>query len=93
MRPPYSAEKLIHWLCRDSLADEILGDLYEEYQSNFTKKGKIRAGVQHWISALRFINTRTLKRNIRLTNDAMLKIISPLLLEILPARNFIRLLI
>jgi putative ABC transport system permease protein len=73
MRPPYFAEKLIHWLCRDSLADEILGDLHEEYQSNFIKKGKTRAAVQHWISALRFINARTLKRNNRLNNNAMLK--------------------
>ncbi len=73
MKTPHYADKLILWLCRDSLADEILGDLYEEYQNNFTKKGKVRAVVQYWIGALRFINTRTLKRNNRLNNNAMLK--------------------
>lgn len=73
MKPPHYADKLILWLCRDSLADEILGDLYEEYQKNFTRKGKLRAVVHYWIGALRFINTRTLKRNDRLNNNAMLK--------------------
>ena len=73
MKPPHYAEKLILRLCRDSLADEILGDLYEEYQNNFTKKGKVRAVVHYWLGALRFINTRTLKRNNRLHNNAMLK--------------------
>ena len=73
MKPPHFADKLILWLCRDSLADEILGDLYEEYQNILSKKGKIRARGHYWLAALRFINTRTLKRNSKLNNNAMLK--------------------
>ena len=61
MKPPHFAERLILWLCRDSLADEILGDLHEECQNNFANKGKIIAGTHYWIGTLRFINTRTLK--------------------------------
>ena len=73
MKPPYFADKLILWLCRDSLADEILGDLYEEYQNNLSKKGKFRAKAYYWLTTLRFINARTLKRNNKLINNAMLK--------------------
>ena len=73
MKPPQFAERLILWLCRDSLADEILGDLHEEYQNNFARKGKIRAGVNYWVGTLRFFNTRTLKRSKKINNNAMLK--------------------
>lgn len=73
MKPPHFANKLILGLCRDSLAEEILGDLYEEYQINYANRGKIGARVRYWISALRFINTRTLKKNYTLYNNAMLK--------------------
>ena len=73
MKPPRLADKLILWLCHGSLADEILGDLYEEYQKNISQNGKIRAKVQYWFAALRFINTRTLKRKNYLNNNAMLK--------------------
>jgi putative ABC transport system permease protein len=73
MKPPHFADKLILWLCRDSLADEILGDLYEEYQANCLNKSKIGARVRYWIGALRFINNRTLKSKNKLNNNAMLK--------------------
>lgn len=73
MKPPQIIDKLILWFCRESLADEILGDLYEEYQINYKKRGEIIARVLYLIAALKFINSRTLKRNRNLNNNAMLK--------------------
>lgn len=73
MKPPHFAETLIYRYCQESLADEILGDLHEEFNHNIKKKGKFRARAMFWLGALRFINSRTFKRKNNLDNNAMLK--------------------
>jgi len=73
MSNPRIPEKLITRLISEAYLDEILGDLQEEYTTNLKKKGKTKAAIYYWISTIRFINTRTLKRNSTINNTAMIK--------------------
>lgn len=73
MLSPRLPEKLITRLISEAYLDEILGDLQEEYQNNVSKKGNTRAAISYWISTIRFINTRTLKRNTTFNSAAMIK--------------------
>ena len=73
MRPPRLAEKLILFLCHDWLAEEILGDLDEAFEEDVKTKSKLRAKINYWLGALKFINTRTVRRNKNINNNAMIK--------------------
>ncbi len=73
MSSPRLPEKLITRLISEAYLDEILGDLQEEYQNNVSKKGNTRAAISYWLSTIRFINTRTIKRNTTFNSTAMIK--------------------
>jgi putative ABC transport system permease protein len=72
MQPPRLPEKIIQWLCRQTLAEEILGDLYEQFQDKETQKGKLVAQAHYWLNTIKFINGRTLKGHHKLNRNAML---------------------
>ena len=73
MNPPGIIEWLLTRLCKHRYLEEILGDLFEQYEHNIIEKGRGRANRIYILNGLKFINSRTLKNSIFKTNNAMFK--------------------
>ncbi len=77
-RPPALADKLLSWLCRDELMEEIRGDLHEFYDMERTEKGVWKANWSYWYHMLNFLRPFALKKllsskNQNSNNTAMYK--------------------
>lgn len=56
--PPGWLNKFLIWFCDDDRSEEIEGDLYEEYQEQYSSHGKSRANRHYFFSVLKFIKPR-----------------------------------
>ncbi len=61
-RPPALADKILNWLCRDELIEEIRGDLHEFYGMERAEKGALRAKWTYWYHMLHFLRPFALKK-------------------------------
>lgn len=61
-QPPRIADRLLHWFCKDSLIEEIEGDLFEHYQVERAEKIKWRANLAYWLHMLNFLRPFALKK-------------------------------
>ena len=68
--PPRFSEKLIAWLCREELLEEILGNLYEfyEYQQREARTGMI-SKLSYWYQVITYLRPSTLKNPFSLSID------------------------
>lgn len=49
-----AAIRFLRWYCKPALAEEIEGDLYEEFQRRYHSKGKFFASLHYWWDVLSF---------------------------------------
>lgn len=59
---PRLAGKLLHWLCKDELLEEIEGDLQEQFRIEFEKGGRRKALLWYWYHTLHFLRPFALKK-------------------------------
>ena len=73
--PPRWAERFILWFLRPELAEEVLGDLEEQYFELLEEKGKRRANLIYIWQVLNYLRPFAWKRSFRLnpTLIAMLR--------------------
>ncbi len=61
-KPPKLADRLLNWFCKDSLLEEIEGDLFEHYQVERAEKPRWKANLAYWFHMLNFIRPFALKK-------------------------------
>ena len=54
MKTPKIATKILSWFIKDSLYEEVLGDLEESYNHNLEKFGKAKANRLYWYQVLNY---------------------------------------
>ena len=67
-RPPRLAQRILHWLCKDELLEEIEGDLEEYYLKERETTPAWRANLSYWFHALHFLRPFALKRKRQNSN-------------------------
>ncbi|RED99770.1 ABC transporter permease [Marinoscillum furvescens] len=65
--PPKYAEKLLEWVLHDELAEEVLGDLEEQFYAHADRKGLRRAKRNYWYQTWNYLRPFALKPT-KLTN-------------------------
>ena len=63
IHPPSWAIRFLHWFCRPTIADEIEGDLTEEFYERIKKRGAFIAKFSFVIGVLSFIRPFALHQN------------------------------
>ncbi len=58
--PPRLSERLIEWLCKEELVEEILGNLYEYHYLLQTDKSQFPV-IKYWFQVLMYLRISTLK--------------------------------
>jgi putative ABC transport system permease protein len=61
-QPPKVAVKLLSFLCKRALFEEVEGDLYEYYQAERADRSKFSANLSYWYHMLHFIRPFALKK-------------------------------
>lgn len=61
-QPPKLADRLLQTVCKDSLLEEIEGDLFEHYQVERAEKPKWKANLAYWLHMLNFLRPFALKK-------------------------------
>lgn len=61
-QPPKLADSLLQTVCKDSLLEEIEGDLFEHYQVERAEKSKWKANLAYWLHILNFLRPFALKK-------------------------------
>ncbi len=61
-KPPKSADKLLSWLCKQELLEEILGDLHANFNRTYRQHGKWRSSIRYWFQVLHFVRPFALKK-------------------------------
>ncbi|MEM9832368.1 MAG: ABC transporter permease [Bacteroidota bacterium] len=59
--PPQQVEKVLRWLCKSEVLEEILGDL-EEYYAELTEKPRWQQVAFYWFQAINFLRPFALKK-------------------------------
>jgi putative ABC transport system permease protein len=59
--PPSLAQKLLEWLIKDELAEEVLGDLDEKYYYSIKNKSTTRAKLNYWYQVFNYLRPFALK--------------------------------
>lgn len=61
-RTPKAVDRLLSWLCKDELLEEIEGDLFEYYQNERATKPRWKADLSYWFHAFHFLRPFALKK-------------------------------
>lgn len=61
-RPPKLTGRLLNWVCKDDLLEEIEGDLCEHYQRLRSEKPRFTAWFSYWYHVLNFLRPFALKK-------------------------------
>jgi len=75
-QPPKLAERFLAFYCKNEFQEEILGDLYERFESHVDKYGIAKAKRLYWLNIFKFIRGYRLKVNANprySTNNIMVK--------------------
>lgn len=62
--PPKLAEKLLVFLVKKELSEEVLGDLEEKFSKKIKDRSPFRAKLNYWYQALHYMRPFALKRSI-----------------------------
>lgn len=68
-RPPLRAQRLLLWLLRSELAEEVAGDLEERFEAMLKRKSLSRARIDYWYQVLHYVRPFALKRLRRLQSN------------------------
>lgn len=60
-KPPRIATHILHWLVKDSLLEEVDGDLQEKFESSLKSKSPLRAKINYWYQVLNYLRPFALK--------------------------------
>ncbi|MEQ8926830.1 MAG: FtsX-like permease family protein [Fulvivirga sp.] len=60
--PPKLASSILEWFLKDDLAEEVLGDLDENFYRTIKKKNKSKAKFQYWYQTLNYLRPFALKK-------------------------------
>jgi putative ABC transport system permease protein len=74
--PPLLAEKLLHRVLRDDLAEEVLGDLEEKFYATAERKSVWRAKLNYWYQTFNYLRPFAIKKSKRITNSDNLDMLS-----------------
>ncbi len=53
--PPKSAQRFLNWFLRDDLAEEVQGDLDEQFSSTLGKTSLFKAKLKYWLQVLNYL--------------------------------------
>ena len=73
--PPSVADRFLRFFLKDELAEEVIGDLFEQFQYDYQRQGLLRARLQYWFQVFNYCRPFAVKRvggRLKL-NDAMWK--------------------
>ncbi|MEM1319164.1 MAG: ABC transporter permease [Bacteroidota bacterium] len=62
IHPPQLATRLLQWLLKPELAEEVLGDLEEKYWLQIDKTSKRKADLNYWYQSLNYLRPFAIKR-------------------------------
>jgi len=62
IKPPIAATRFLRWFCTPELADEIEGDLCEEFDLRLQSRGKGYAMAMYWFDVLGFFRPAFIKK-------------------------------
>lgn len=65
-RPPRLAERLLIYFLREELAEEVLGDLEENFDQRLERRSVFRAKVNYWYQVLHYLRPFAMKRLIHI---------------------------
>lgn len=60
--PPKLADKFFRWYCKNDLRESILGDLHEQFDQDYERKGVLKTTLIYWFTVLKFFNRFTLRK-------------------------------
>ena len=64
--PPKLANRFLRWFLRDDLAEEVHGDLEEQFYDNLEKISPAQANIKYWFQVLNYLRPFAI-RNVRST--------------------------
>lgn len=70
---PKVASRLLTWLIRDELAEEVLGDLEEQFYVTLARKSLFRAKLNYWYQVINYLRPFAFKRSTHSNNKTMFK--------------------
>ena len=53
--PPKSAKRFLNWFLRDDLAEEVQGDLEEQFYANLERKSVFKARLIYWFQVINYL--------------------------------------
>lgn len=65
--PPKRAERLLNWLVKDELAEEVLGDLEEKFHQDLNLYSPFRAKLHYYYEVAHYLRPFALKKTISMT--------------------------
>ena len=63
-RPPKYANKLLHWLLKEELEEEVLGDLEEKFYKNLKDNTPFKARINYWYQTFNYLRPFAMKNSI-----------------------------
>ena len=74
-KPPKLASRLLNWILRDDLAEEVQGDLEEKFYSQLERNSHFKAKVNYWWQVFQYIRPFAIRRSFTnpLKNLTMIK--------------------
>ena len=73
--PPKSATRFLHWFIRDELAEEVQGDLEEQFNQNLKNTSTFKAKLIYWFQVINYMRPFAISkaRPVFLINQGMLR--------------------
>lgn len=62
--PPKYAEKFLHWILKEELKEEVLGDLEEKFSEKLKLQSSFKAKANYWYQTLNYLRPFAIKNNI-----------------------------
>ncbi|WP_340066604.1 ABC transporter permease [Ascidiimonas aurantiaca] len=61
--PPQLPRRLLDWIIRDDLVEEILGDLEERFHKDTTRKSSFRAKINYWYQTMNYLRPFAIQKS------------------------------
>jgi putative ABC transport system permease protein len=61
-KPPTFANRFLNWFIRDDLAEEVQGDLEEQFQDNLERNSPFRAKLNYWYQVINYFRPFAIRK-------------------------------
>jgi putative ABC transport system permease protein len=61
--PPRLAQRFLYWFLRDAIAEEVQGDLYEQFYSKLDKTSLFKAKLNYWYQVFNYIRPFAIRKS------------------------------